>query len=256
MLPVQTGNAEPVVFVKDGNVFADSREVAAYFEKRHDNVMASIRALIKTEPELGLLTFKETPYVDAQNGLTYHCFVMTREGFELLAMGFTGKKALKWKIAYVKAFRAMEEKLRHSRAPALDYSDPMVLLGVMSHLQGQITAKDVVIARQSERLVKLNRIEGMSGNVTITEAAKVLKVKPRFLTNFLHEHRWIYKRPGAQHWLAYQRLMPKYLDHRDGHYLDDEGTKVFFTYAVVTPAGIVLLAEMLIEAERALGEAN
>lgn len=253
-LPAQIGNADPIVFVKDGHVFADSREVAAYFEKRHDDVMKAIRALIKTEPDLGVRNFSETPYVEAQNGQTYKCFVMDREGFELLGMGFTGKKALRWKISYVRAFKTMEAQLIYRAPPSMDYSDPTVLLGVMSHLQSQITAKDEVITQQSQRLVKLNRIEGATGNLPITDAAKVLKVKPRFLTKFLQENRWIYKRPSSHHWLAYQRLMPKYLDHRDGSYVDDDGERHFFSYAVVTPAGIVMLAEMLIAAEQAKAE--
>jgi len=122
-----------------------------------------------------------------------------------------------------------------------DFSDPQVLLGVVNHLQSQVSAKDVVIAHQGERLHKLDRIEGAIDNLPITDAAKVLKVKPRFLTNFLHENRWIYKRPNSGHWLAYQDLMPKYLDHRDHTYKDDDGDTHFVTWAVVTPAGMVKL---------------
>jgi Rha family phage regulatory protein len=75
-------------------VVADSRDVAAFFGKRHDNVVRDIDNLLKELGEGGLLNFEQTPYVDPQNGQTYRRFDMDRDGFTLLAMGFKGKKAL------------------------------------------------------------------------------------------------------------------------------------------------------------------
>jgi len=49
----------PVVFMKDGEVFASSRDVAEFFGKRHDHVIRDIRNLIESEPKLGLLNFGE-----------------------------------------------------------------------------------------------------------------------------------------------------------------------------------------------------
>lgn len=70
----------PIVFAKDGDVFANSREVAAYFGKRHDNVIRDIENLIKSEPKLGLLNFEDTPIIDPQNGQTYRSFDMDEGG--------------------------------------------------------------------------------------------------------------------------------------------------------------------------------
>lgn len=78
-------------------MFATSRDVAAYFEKDHRNVLQSIDALVAE----GVLNYQQTPYVNAQNGQAYRCFEMDRDGFTLLAMGFTGPKALKFKLAYI-----------------------------------------------------------------------------------------------------------------------------------------------------------
>ena len=60
--------------------------MAAYFGKRHDHILRDIDALV-TE---GVPNFGETPYVSEQNGQTYRSFDMTKDGFTLLAMGFTG----------------------------------------------------------------------------------------------------------------------------------------------------------------------
>ena len=88
---------KPVVAIKDGKVSADSRDVAALFTKEHRNVLRDIRELIAKEPSLGLLNFEPFTINDLTGESTSH-YEMDRDGFTLLAMGFTGEKALKWKL--------------------------------------------------------------------------------------------------------------------------------------------------------------
>jgi Rha family phage regulatory protein len=91
----------------------DSRKVAKKFERSHRYVLQRIRELIADLPsDEGMQLFEHTPYVEAQNGQTYDCYQMTKDGFMLLVMGFTGKKALAVKLAFIKAFNAMAEHLR------------------------------------------------------------------------------------------------------------------------------------------------
>lgn len=213
-----------------------TREIAEVCKKRHDNVVRDTENMLD-ELKLSRLSF-EGAYQDAQNKAR-KCYNLPRDLTMTLATGYS----IPLRKRLVDRLDEIEGILRNR--PALDYSDPQVLLGVVNHLQGQVVAKDAVIAHQGERLTKLDRIEGAVGNLTVTEAAKVLKVKPRFLTNFLCGERWIYKRPNSGHWLAYQSMIPKFLDHRDHTYKDDDGETHFVTYAVVTPAGMVKLAAML-----------
>jgi Rha family phage regulatory protein len=95
---------------------ADSRDVAATFGKEHKHVLRDIRQLIETAPELGRSNFGHTHFINEQNGQTYSSFEMDRDGFSLLAMGFTGEKALRWKLKYIQAFNGMEDELRSRRA--------------------------------------------------------------------------------------------------------------------------------------------
>ena len=89
---------QPVVHAKDGEVFASSRDVAAFFGKEHRNVMRDIDNLIAQEAKLGLLNFEQGYYTLVSTGEQRHrMFEMDRTGFTLLAMGFTGTKALKWR---------------------------------------------------------------------------------------------------------------------------------------------------------------
>lgn len=96
---------------KNGKIVVSSLDIAEKFRKRHDHVMRDIYKLISDSPELGNEMFIETMYVNSR-GKSYKCFDMDRDGFSLLAMGFTGKEALEWKLKFIKAFNEMEERLK------------------------------------------------------------------------------------------------------------------------------------------------
>jgi Rha family phage regulatory protein len=100
----------PVVRVEGARALTNSRDVAAYFEKRHADIMRDIRALIDAEPDLGERNFALTSYLDESNRQS-PCYDMDRDGFALLAMGFTGSKALQFKLTYIRTFDAMEAEL-------------------------------------------------------------------------------------------------------------------------------------------------
>lgn len=85
----------PSVYVKDGNVYANSRDVAKFFEKEHKNVLRDIEVLVQAEPTIAL-NF-EPIEISVKVGFGYRkdrAYDTTRDGFALLAMGFTGSKAL------------------------------------------------------------------------------------------------------------------------------------------------------------------
>ena len=108
-------NAKPVGESAQGKIVTSSQAVAYYFEKQHRNVLRAIRGMLKNEHTKEM--FYEYLYTDKQNDQTYPAFLMTRDGFTLLAMGFTGKKALEWKIRYIQAFNEMEKKLKEQENP-------------------------------------------------------------------------------------------------------------------------------------------
>lgn len=88
----------------------DSRFVAKFFEKRHDNVIADIRNLDCSD-EFRLLNFQESSYKNEQ-GKKQPCYCMTRDGFTFLAMGYRGKKAAHFKELYIKRFNEMERFIK------------------------------------------------------------------------------------------------------------------------------------------------
>ncbi len=89
-----------------------SLDVAETFEKEHKDVLESIRGIgtALSTAEFSALFF-ETQY-KASNGKSNPMYYMNRDGFTLLVMGYTGEKAMKFKLAYIKQFNAMEELLK------------------------------------------------------------------------------------------------------------------------------------------------
>lgn len=104
-----------LVTVYNHQLVTDSRKVAAHFNKRHDHVIRDIDTLVGGLPKNGdtQRMFHKTTYVNAQNGQTYPMYLMNRDGFSLLVMGFTGQKALEWKLKFLAAFNEMD-KILHS----------------------------------------------------------------------------------------------------------------------------------------------
>ena len=87
-----------------------SREVSASFEKQHYHVIRDIEGMKKDVSNFGAM-FYESEYKDSY-GRSQKMYLMNRDGFSLLAMGFTGTKALEWKLKYIDAFNKMEIELK------------------------------------------------------------------------------------------------------------------------------------------------
>lgn len=117
----------------EGQVTATSLQVSQHFGKRHKDVLRAIKNLEIPDDYRGRNFAPTSNHVPGPNGglrdeLMYK---ITRDGFVLLAMGFTGKEAMQWKLAYIQAFNAMEAKLRELYVePLLDASDKQFRKGI------------------------------------------------------------------------------------------------------------------------------
>ena len=102
---------EIILSEKNGQVLASSREVAERFGKQNKHVNEAIKKLMVENSTVKTM-FEESTYVSSR-GREEIEYLMNRDGFSLLAMGFTGKKALEWKLKYIDAFNQMEDRLKN-----------------------------------------------------------------------------------------------------------------------------------------------
>lgn len=107
---------EQLVELQNGVATTTSLQVAETFGKNHRDVLSAIDDLKEGAAENFADLFNDSSYIHPQNKQTYRQVVMNRDGFTLLAMGFTGKKALQFKLRYIQAFNEMEQALKNQSA--------------------------------------------------------------------------------------------------------------------------------------------
>lgn len=120
---------EPVaaLVLRDGKPSCTSLEICSRFGKAHKDVLRSID---KVRADIGLefdrRNFTPISYTD-EKGRTYRAYSLTRDGFVMVAMGFTGRDAAAWKARYIDAFNAMEAELSALLANQRAEADPVVI---------------------------------------------------------------------------------------------------------------------------------
>lgn len=127
----------------DGELVVTSRQIAEDFEKEHFNVVRDIENLIK-----GIIKNEDTPekmfieseYQNEQNKQWYKEYLLTKDGFSLLVMGFTGAKALQWKLKYIEAFNKMEQAIKNPvpQMQNLDLANQMMNIAQGTYQMGQV----------------------------------------------------------------------------------------------------------------------
>ena len=105
-----------ILYTQNGEPVASSRQIAENFGKEHKHVLDAVKNLV-AENSAAKSMFYETTYEN--RGKQYPMYLMNRDGFSLLVMGFTGKAALEWKLKYIQAFNEMEKKLNAPQMPKL-----------------------------------------------------------------------------------------------------------------------------------------
>lgn len=111
--------ATPDLEIIEGQITTTSTQVAAHFNKRHADVLRAIRNLTsEVDADFYQRNFASVmvEFTNGKGGTQQApAYRITRDGFTLLAMGFTGKEAMQWKVAYLTAFNKMEQELLSKR---------------------------------------------------------------------------------------------------------------------------------------------
>lgn len=150
---------------ENGTLVVSSREVAENFGKEHKHVLEAIKNLVAENSAASIL-YHETTFDN--RGKQYPMYLMTRDGFTLLAMGFTGKDALEWKLKYIQAFNEMEQQLA---APTQALSPQ---LQVLINLELQQKQQAQAIADTNARLDSIGEIIALNPSAWRVDARNLI----------------------------------------------------------------------------------
>ncbi|WP_332060813.1 phage regulatory protein/antirepressor Ant [Bartonella sp. CB74] len=226
-----------------------SREIAELCGKQHKHVMRDIKQMLEelnvpkfgavdfSEPKFGLANFSSS-YIDEQ-GKTRPCYNLPKRECLILVSGYS--TTLRAKI--IDRWQELEKQIA---APQIDYSSPEAMLGFLTHLQSQIEQKDSVIAQlepKAKALEGLTRSDGLFG---LTEAAKVLEVRPKDLIDYLRGHDWVYRRAPGSPLLPYQdKIKRGLMDCPTITIQKEDGTEKVLPSTKITTKGLACLREQI-----------
>lgn len=124
-----------VVIKKDGELVVTSRQIAEDFGKRHSHICDTIRNLTAENSDVKKMMI-ESKF--EHRGNEYTEYLLTKDGFSLLVMGFTGSRALEWKLKYIEAFNKMEQAIKN---PYSYLSKEVQAIFALDHKQQQLATE-------------------------------------------------------------------------------------------------------------------
>jgi Rha family phage regulatory protein len=248
----------PTVTIKNNAVVANSRDVAEFFGKQHKNVLRDIDAILDeiqgSDLSRGWFIPVSTPHPKV-HGINIRSFDMTRDGFTLLVMGYTGSDAMRFKVAYIQEFNRMEEALKAPAGPALpDFSNPAIAARAWAeqYEQRQIAEEEKErLALENQTMApKANAWDELcnaEGTISSRDLAAILGLRsPQALHKTLREQGFIKPKLGKdqksiQGWL----VCAKYAERGYHRTTMEAHNRVTKAHTRWTPAGAAHIAERL-----------
>jgi phage antirepressor YoqD-like protein len=214
-----------------------SLTIAEITGKNHADVMRDIRTVLE-QAEIGLSKFAGS-YFNSQNK-EQPCYFLPRFECDLVVSGYS----VKYRAAIIKRWHELEAKPTH-RDPMDILKDPAAMRGLLLTYSEKVLALQTTVSEMIPKVEALERIAKADGTMCITNAAKVLNMRPKDLFQWLHANHWIFRRGGAE-WNAYQsRLAQGVMDHKVTVTSRGDGSEKTCIQALVTSRGLAKLAEIL-----------
>lgn len=233
-----------LVIMHNQQAVTSSLQVAETFEREHKHVMETIKNLT-VENSAVKNFFHETTYSNSR-GREYPMFLMNRDGFTLLAMGFTGSKALQFKLKYIEAFNTMEKQLINQIQPNYhlpqNFKEALIMLAESVDENEQLKAE---IENNKEKVVLANAITTSDEGLMIEAAAKYMRqngvnIGRDRLFKWLRNREYLVSRKGREWNMPTQKSLNKGLMkiHCQLDY-DSEGDLRTNRQVVVTGKGLM-----------------
>ena len=205
-----------VITTNDGINVIESREVARMTGKRHDNLLRDIDGYIKVLDQSSNLSsanfFIESTYTN-NNKQSYKCYLLTKQGCEMVANKMTGEKGILFTATYVQAFNEMEKKLQ---TPATYLEALKALVAAEEEKQALMLEnqkQSQIIGELKPKADYTDMILKNPGLITITQIAKDYGMSGTALNKKLHDLHVQYK--AGNQWLLYAEYHDKGYTHSE-----------------------------------------
>ncbi|PIT68601.1 antA/AntB antirepressor family protein [Bartonella tribocorum] len=178
------------------------------------------------------------------NRKDYHLTLSVAKELSMLENNKKGREA---RLYFIECERRLKQVATPQiAAPQVDYSKPEALLGVLNHLQSQIEQKNHVIAELAPKAGALEGLKRSDGLFGLIEAAKMLEVRPKDLTDYLRKHDWVYRRAPGAPLLPYQDKIKKgFMDCPAITIQRPDGTEKVLPSTKITSRGLACLREQI-----------
>jgi anti-repressor protein len=183
-----------LVKIENDRMITTSKIIAETFGKRHDHVLRDIDNIRKDVPNFGEM-FHETETQDSY-GRQQRIYEITRDGFSLLAMGFTGAEAMEWKIKYLEAFNKLEA-FWNSPEQIMARAHRIAEQTIAS-LEQKLQQKDFLIEQNKPKALFADAVASSKTSILIGELAKIIcqngyQIGQKRLFNWLRENGYLMK---------------------------------------------------------------
>lgn len=213
-----------------------SREIAQLTGSTHDNVLKTVRQLVKR----GFVSSNETPYTHQQNGQRYTEFLLTYRDTLVVVSGYS----VELRARIIDRWQELEARVLGQVQIPTNLAEALRLAADKAEENQRLQE---TLAKQAPKVAAIVRLAGAGGAICVTDAAKQLQMAPSKLFGWLEENRWIYRRRGSKRWIAYQpRISAGLLRHKVTELKHDPETgsdRAAFD-VLVTPKGLARIAEL------------
>lgn len=203
---------QKIVKVENNQIVTDSRTVAESFEKRHDHVLRDIENLKVSLPNFGEMFFQTEMPDSSGRGRMYKTYLMNRDGFTLLAMGFTGSRAMQWKVRYIEAFNEMERELKERHKDSYMIADPVERAKKWIEEETVRKEQAAKIEEMTPKALFADSVSASKNTILIGELAKILRgnginIGQNRLFQWMRENGYLINRKGSDWNMPTQRAM-------------------------------------------------
>ena len=213
-----------------------SREIADLVEKRHDNVKRTVETLANQ----GVIQLPQIEEVKNHLGQTVQEYrLVKRDSYVVVAQlspEFTARLVDRWQ----------ELESKQTIDPVKALNDPSIMRGLLLNYSEKVLDLEQKVSEIQPQADALKRISLADGSECITDAAKILQIRPKDLFALLSFHRWIYRRAGGKNWVAYEdKRQMGLLEHKTTIITTPDGVEHARDQVLITPKGIARLAVIL-----------